>query len=81
MRDVVERSDALGIPLIVLEGSPLYYPRFGFRPSVPLGITMQLPDWAPAEAAMVLPLSAYQVEMRGRVVYTPAFQEVLDHDD
>lgn len=81
MRDVVQRADALGVALIVLEGSPLYYPRFGFRHSVPLGITMQLPDWAPREAAMALPLAAYQAEMRGKVVYTTAFQEVLDHDD
>jgi len=73
VREVVERADARGEPLIVLEGSPLYYPRFGFRPSVPEGIVINLPDWAPPEAAMMIPLRAYRPELRGTVVYPPAF--------
>ncbi len=73
VRDVVERADARGEPLIVLEGSPLYYPRFGFRYSVPEGIVIHLPDWAPPEAAMMIPLTAYRPELRGTVVYPPAF--------
>jgi putative acetyltransferase len=73
VREVVERADARGEPLIVLEGSPLYYPRFGFRPSVPEGIIIDLPDWAPPEAAMMIPLRAYRPELRGTVVYPPAF--------
>jgi putative acetyltransferase len=75
VREVVERADARGEPLIVLEGSPLYYPRFGFRPSVPEGIIINLPDWAPEEAAMMIPLASYRPELRGTVVYPPAFDE------
>jgi putative acetyltransferase len=73
VRDVIERTDARGEALIVLEGSPLYYPRFGFRYSVPEGIVIHLPDWAPPEAAMMIPLTAYRPELRGTVVYPPAF--------
>jgi putative acetyltransferase len=73
VRDVIERTDARGEPLIVLEGSPLYYPRFGFRYSVPEGIVIHLPDWAPPEAAMMIPLAAYRPDLRGTVVYPPAF--------
>jgi putative acetyltransferase len=73
VREVIARADARGEPLIVLEGSPLYYPRFGFRHSVPEGIVIHLPDWAPAEAAMMIPLSRYRPELRGTVVYPPAF--------
>jgi putative acetyltransferase len=73
VRAVIERADARGEPLIVLEGSPLYYPRFGFRHSVPEGIIINLPDWAPPEAAMMIPLRAYRSELRGTVVYPPAF--------
>jgi putative acetyltransferase len=73
VRDVIERADARGEALIVLEGSPLYYPRFGFRYSVPEGIVIHLPDWAPPEAAMMIPLTAYRPELRGTVVYPPAF--------
>jgi putative acetyltransferase len=73
VRDVIERADARGEALIVLEGSPLYYPRFGFRYSVPEGIVIHLPDWAPPEAAMMIPLTAYRPGLRGTVVYPPAF--------
>ncbi len=73
VRDVIDRADEFGEPLIVLEGSPLYYPRFGFRYSVPEGIVIHLPDWAPPEAAMMIPLTAYRPELRGTVVYPPAF--------
>jgi putative acetyltransferase len=73
VRDVVQRADARGEPLIVLEGSAHYYPRFGFRYSVPEGIIIHLPDWAPPESAMMIPLTAYRPELRGTVVYPPAF--------
>lgn len=66
-------AERLGEPLVVLEGSPRYYPRFGFRDCREFGISMPLPDWAPPEAGMVYPLPAYDPRMRGRVVYPPAF--------
>lgn len=75
---VVSAVDATGAPLIVLEGSPWYYPRFGFEYAVPLGITIKLPDWAPAEAAQVLRLSRYDPVIRGQLVYPPAFDSVTE---
>lgn len=65
--------DADREPLIVLEGSPGYYSRFGFEYAAPLGITITLPDWAPPEAAQVLRLKEYDPGVRGQVVYPPAF--------
>ena len=58
VRGVVPIVDAAGAPLIVLEGDPAFYSRFGFEHSVPLGITMRLPEWASPEAAEVLRLGA-----------------------
>jgi putative acetyltransferase len=78
VRAAIERTDARGEPLIILEGSPLYYPRFGFRYSVPEGIAIHLPDWAPPEAAMMIPLTAYRPELRGTVIYPPAFDAATD---
>ena len=72
----IDRADQAGEPLIVLEGSPGYYPRFGFQPATRFGITIRLPSWAPPEAAMVYPLRAYRPELRGVVVYPPAFDHV-----
>jgi putative acetyltransferase len=79
VRSVAQRVDDANEPLIILEGSPQYYGRFGFQYATPLGITITLPDWAPAEAAQVLPLRSYDPKVRGHVQYPPAFTEVLEH--
>lgn len=76
VREVTARADALSEPLVVLEGSPTFYGRLGFEHSVPHGIHMHLPSWAPPEAAQVLRLPGYDRAMRGQVVYPPAFDEV-----
>jgi putative acetyltransferase len=68
--------DDRGEPVVVLQGSPLYYPRVGFEPSAPLGITMDLPDWAMPEAAQLRRLSSYDPAVRGRVVYPSAFEDL-----
>ena len=67
------RTDA---PLVVLEGDPAYYGRFGFLPAGDSGITMRLPDWAPPEAAQIFRLPGCRAAIRGRVVYPPAFDAV-----
>jgi putative acetyltransferase len=76
VRAVAARADAAGEPLMVLEGSPVFYGRLGFEPSARYGIDMELPPWAPAEAAQVLLLSGFDAATRGRVVYPPAFDSV-----
>jgi putative acetyltransferase len=68
--------DDRGEPFVVLQGDPRYYGRVGFEPSAPLGITMELPDWAPPEAAQLRRLSNYDPTIRGRVVYPPAFDNL-----
>ena len=75
MRAVIAAAEERGEPLVVLQGHPGYYPRFGFEWSVPLGITLDLPDWAPREAGQVLRLGSYDASIRGKVVYPSAFDE------
>jgi putative acetyltransferase len=79
VRAVSARVDDDGEPLIVLEGSPVYYGRFGFEHSVPYGIHIRLPEWAPPEAAQILRLRNYDSSIRGHVVYPPAFDDVSAH--
>jgi putative acetyltransferase len=79
IRAVVARVDADGEPLVVLEGDPAYYGRLGFEYAVPHGIHITLPDWAPPEAAQIMRLTAYDPSIRGRLVYPPAFEDVLEH--
>lgn len=83
IRAVVALADQRGEPLVVLEGSPDYYPRFGFQPASPHGITVPIPDWAPPDAAQVTLLAAYDPAdptLRGHVVYPPSFDGLDDPD-
>jgi putative acetyltransferase len=73
VRAVAARVDADGHPLIVLEGSPVYYARFGFEDARNHGLRIHLPDWAPPEAGQVLRLAAHDPAITGSVVYPPAF--------
>ena len=65
VRAVAAIVDSADEPMIVLEGNPRYYARLGFEHAVPWGVTMTLPDWAPAEAAQVLRLRRYDPALRG----------------
>ncbi len=76
VRAALAVADAAGEPLVVLEGSPAYYPRFGFEPAAAHGIELHVPEWAPPEAAQVARLTAYDPDdpsLRGTVVYPAAF--------
>ena len=73
VRRGIELAAEAGLPMVLLEGSPTYYRRFGFEHSVPHGIHYDLPEWAPAEAAQLVRLSTYDPSVRGKVEYPPAF--------
>ena len=73
IREGVARAGALGEPLIVLQGHPAYYPRFGFEPARPLGL--EPPSGTPDAAFMVLRLSQYNPNVRGRVSWPTVFEE------
>ncbi|MDQ3065907.1 MAG: N-acetyltransferase [Actinomycetota bacterium] len=64
-------ADERGEPLVLCEGVPEYYPRFGFVSAAGLGLEPPHPE-IPDEAWMVCPLRAYDPALRGRVVY-PSF--------
>ena len=76
VRTVCRRAGETGEAVVVLEGSPAYYGRFGFEPSSTYGIELPIPDWAPREASQVLWLGDVDPTMTGRVVYSSAFDEV-----
>lgn len=76
VRAALQAAEREGEPLIVLEGSPRYYGRLGFRFAGDHGITLDLPDWVPREAAQVFLLPAYDPTVQGRVQYPPAIADV-----
>lgn len=72
VRDGLRACCALGEPVVFVLGHPDYYPRFGFRPARPLGLSSEFD--APAEAFMVAELPAGALAGRtGRVRYRPEF--------
>jgi putative acetyltransferase len=73
VRGAAAIAEDIGEQIVILVGSPLYYPRFGFVDARTLGITIHLPDWAPLDAGQALKLSAYDPSLRGTVVYPPPF--------
>ncbi len=73
VRAALAAADASGSGVVTLEGSPAYYRRFGFRFAPDVDIMIDLPDWAPAEAAQVFTLQSYDPTVRGMLEYPPAF--------
>ena len=75
VRAVLDAAEArTDLPrLVTLEGSPVYYGRLGFVAAADHGVTFDLPDWAPPEAAQVYLLRGHDPALRGRVTYPPAF--------
>ena len=79
VREALARAERTDAPLILLEGSPAFYPRFGFTDARPHGITFDLPDWSAPGAGMVYLLPRYDPVVRGRVDYPPAFATLGGH--
>jgi putative acetyltransferase len=76
VRGGLDILDQRKTPLVFLEGSPEYYPRFGFEPARKLGF--RRPSLRiPVEAFQVRLLRAYEPWMNGTLVYREAF---WDHD-
>lgn len=62
-------------PLVFLEGSPMYYPRFGFEPGGDNGFrrpSVRIPE----RAFQVLKLPSYEPSMSGTLVYSHAFWDL-----
>jgi putative acetyltransferase len=70
MRAAIQKADELLEPLILLEGNPAYYGRFGFTRADEHGIEMP-PESHGAQYFMIRPLTAYDPAFRGRAIYPP----------
>lgn len=70
MEEAIRLADARGEPLLLIEGNPRYYERFGFTRSSERGIEPP-PTAVGPQYFMVRPLEAYDPALRGQAVYPP----------
>ncbi|MFL5946200.1 MAG: GNAT family N-acetyltransferase [Gaiellaceae bacterium] len=68
MEETVRIADERGEPLLLIEGNPKYYGRFGFTRADEHGIEMP-PESHGAQYFMVRKLSAYDAALQGRAIY------------
>lgn len=75
IRAGLDRCREAGAALVVVLGHPEYYPRFGFVPAPPLGVTCEYP--VPDEVFMLQEMEPGALEgRRGLARYHPAFAAV-----
>ena len=74
MHAVLGAADALDEPIVILLGSHVYYPRFGFQPAADLGIAAPDPAWGRYFQAR--PLTAYTPSLRGAFRYARPFDDL-----
>jgi putative acetyltransferase len=70
MQETIRIADDMGEPLLLIEGSPKYYGRFGFTRADEQGIEPP-PEAHGPQYFMLRPLRAYDPTLRGRAVYPP----------
>jgi putative acetyltransferase len=70
MRETIRLAEARGEPLLLIEGNPAYYGRFGFARADEHGIEPP-PEALAAKYFMMRPLATYDSALRGRAVYPP----------
>jgi putative acetyltransferase len=71
MRHALRAADRRGEPLVLVEGAPAYYERFGFEPSGRIGIAP--PRGVAPAYFMARTLGSYDPALRGQAVYSQAF--------
>jgi putative acetyltransferase len=62
-------------PLVVLEGNPRMYPKFGFEPAAGYGIERPS-ELIPEPAFQLVRLPSYRPDLRGQVCYPEYFYEI-----
>jgi putative acetyltransferase len=68
MGETIRIADARGEPLLLIEGNPEYYERFGFTRADAVGIEPP-PEAHGPEYFMIRPLAGYDPAFRGRAIY------------
>ena len=71
VEETIRIADARGEPLLLIEGNPKYYERFGFTRADAAGVEPPAEALAP-QYFMIRKLARYDPAFRGRAIYPPA---------
>ena len=72
MQAALEEAEQRSERVVLIEGNPAYYRRFGFGPAAELGF--QAPEGTPPQYFMAKWLGTPEPDLQGAVVYPPAFR-------
>jgi putative acetyltransferase len=72
MHAALEEAEQRGERVVLIEGNPAYYERFGFDPAGELGFAA--PEGTPPQYFMAKWLGTPEPDLHGTVVYPPAFR-------
>ncbi len=70
MHETIRIADARSEPLLLIEGNPKYYERFGFTRADEVGIEPPPEAYGP-QYFMIRRLAAYDAAFRGHAIYPP----------
>jgi len=70
VEETIRIADARGEPLLLIEGNPKYYERFGFTRADAAGVEPPAEALAP-QYFMIRKLARYDPAFRGRAIYPP----------
>jgi putative acetyltransferase len=70
IKETIRIADARAEPLLMIEGNPQYYERFGFLRADAVGIEPP-PEAHGPQYFMIRPLAAYDPGFRGQAIYPP----------
>ncbi|HEX9598806.1 MAG TPA: N-acetyltransferase [Gaiellaceae bacterium] len=70
MEETIRIADARGQPLLLIEGNPKYYERFGFTRADAVGVEPP-PEAHEPQYFMIRPLASYDPAFHGRAIYPP----------
>jgi putative acetyltransferase len=72
MKEALRLAEVRKEPLVMVEGNPAYYGRFGFQESTEIGI--EPPPGVTGKYFMVRVLGAYDPALRGQAIYSEPFR-------
>ncbi len=77
MHAIIEEARVARFPALFLQGSPHYYPRFGFVPASSLGFISPFTDVPDQDNMALMLTSTHTNEIKGKIVYPEIWDPLM----